>query len=494
MDIQLFPAIRLATASAKFAALATALLAFSGCSNILKDRYHHDEASEQVTRVDKHSTFPSVRRIHFEQVNLVELLDPKGEAAEGNYGKAWKKAEDESASKEWSLKYDLALAHFRESKVNEEAKRQHRNSVQDRIMGVATSRCNVFKTYLRRQQADTNFWLGSLTTAAGVLGAIVPAGGRAAGNLAGTAGILSGVNAEFNSEYYSNLAAHVIVQGIEIHQSRMQKELIELRQDKSIAAYSMEAAIKDAIAFDGTCSTVVGLTEAAESIRQSNDPSMATAAKVIAASKAMGAIASASDISALSKSGELVQLLKQTEVKANPLVVSSLKQKNETSLQERLLTAQTFNTRATYMIQQGANHAANQFTAAQSGWGTVTSTVTAKDISTTFAQSLTHAYTSSLQASATACISQIGTVTQNLGSSLFKANVEPLSIDAQKDLGIARAEATASVERVNRYEAELQRVIDATLANWGVKWKEPPRDLTPFKTLAFANERLPKCN
>lgn len=301
------------------------------------------------------------------------------------------------------------------------------------------------------------------------------------------------MNAEFNSEYYSNLAAHVIVQGIEIHQSRLQKELIDQRQGVSIAAYSMEAAIKDAIAFDGTCSTVVGLTEAAESIRQSSDPSLATAAKIMAANKAMRAIETASDIAALSKSGELTQLLKQTEVKANPLVVSSLKQKNETSLQERLLAAQTFDTRALYMIEQGASRAANQFTAAQSGWGTVTSTVSAKDISTNFAQSLTSAYTSTLQASATACISQIGAVTQELGSKLFKANVEPMSIDAQKELVIARAEATAAVERVNRYEAELQRVIEATLTDWGGKWKEPPKDVGVLSASKIDTANLPVC-
>jgi hypothetical protein len=473
--------------------IATSIFLLSGCSSLMRDRAHQDEKPEQYSRIDKHSAFPAVRRSNFEQVNLVELIDPSGNS-ERQYKNAWKEAEKIGGDREWGLKYDLVLAYFREVKTpqNLEAARQHRNSVQDRIMGVSTSRCNVFKTYLRRQQADTNFWLGSLTTAAGVLGGVLP-GANASRNLAGTAGLLSGVNAEFNSEYYSNLAAHVIVQGIEIHQNRLQKELLSKRQSLPVAEYSMEAAIKDAIAFDGTCSTVVGLTEAAESIRQNNDPSFATAARFIAASKALRTIEQTTDFNTLTKSGELEQLLKQTDVKASPLVVSSLKMRNEADLQDRLLSAQSFDARARLMIDQASRQAGQRFEAARSQWGTATSTVTVSDISAHFQASLLQAYTSTLQANASACVSQLLTPTQELGSALFAANSDEASIDKQQALGIARVKANAAIDRVSRYEAELKRVIEKTLKDWTELFVKPPKDKTAFITTKLLVEDLPTC-
>jgi hypothetical protein len=469
------------------------LIAASGCSSMLRDSYHQEEKPEQYSRVDKHSSFPAVRRSSFEHVNLVELVDPEGAAAI-KYKDAWQAATRRESGSEWGLKYDLVLAHFREVKtsLNPEAARQHRNSVQDRIMGVSTSRCNVFKTYLRRQQADTNFWLGSFTTAAGVLGAVLP-GVNASRNLAGTAGLLSGVNAEYNSEYYSNLAAHVIVQGIEINQNRLQNELLTKRQALALGDYSMEAAIKDAITFDGSCSTVIGLTEAAESIRQNNDPSFATAAKFMAASKAMRAIENTTDISALIKTGDLDQLLRQTDVRAGPLAVSNIKQRSDGDLQDRLLTAQTFDTRAQLLINQSAQIAGYRFEQSKSQWGTVTSTLTVGQISSHFQSSMLNAYTSTLQASATACISKLATPTQVLGAKLFAANVDPQSIDKQEELGIARVKASTAIESVNRFEIELKRMLETTLQDWTQIFSKAPPDKDKLTAAKSAPTSLPRC-
>jgi hypothetical protein len=328
---------------------------------------------------------------------------------------------------------------------------------------------------------------------AGVLGGLLP-GGNASRNLAGTAGILSGINAEYNSEYYSNLAAHVIVQGIEIHQNRLQQELLSKRQSLSVAEYSMEGAIKDAIAFDGTCSTVVGLTEAAESIRQNNEPSFATAARFIAASKALSTIEKTPDIANLAKSGELEQLLKQTDVKASSLVVSSLKTRAESELQERILVAQSFDTRAKLMIEQGARAVGFRFEAAAKNlWGTATSTVTVSDISAHFQDSVLAVYTSTLQASASACISQLITPTLQLGSADMAAKSDADNIEKQEALGIARAKAHAAVEKVNRYEQALKNLIDGTLREWQGKFDKPPANKDVFKVAGLSTADLPNC-
>lgn len=298
--------------------------AIGGCAQLAPDTDHWREAGEQVSRVDRHSSFPSVRRVFFEQVNLVELVDPHG-GAKSAYPAAWEAAEGLSDERKWGVQYDLVFNWFRSSKeTSDEDKRVHRNSVQDRILAVATSRCNVFKTFLRRQQSDMNFALGTATTAAGVLGAVLP-GVRASRNLAGIAGFFSGAQAEYNNAYYSNLTAHVIVQGIEIRQAKLQKELIEGRQGKSVADYSIEAAISDAIFIDGSCSTVNGLLEAADSIKEVSNPGLARAAEVIAGVRAANEIALADKVSDLAESGKLAKLLKQATASTSPLVVSMVK-------------------------------------------------------------------------------------------------------------------------------------------------------------------------
>lgn len=296
-----------------------------GCAQLLPDFGGLEEGSEQLSRVDKHSSYPAIRRSVFEQINLIELVDPHREA-ENLYPLAWAIAMgrmDTDRDSSFGLRYDLALAAFRERPDQAQNHKQaHRDAVQDRILSVSTSRCNVFKTYLRRQQADVNYYLGSATTIAGVLGAVLP-GATASRNLAGAAGLFSGLQAEYNSNYYSNLAAHVIVQGIETHQARLLTKLVEERRKRTVAEYGMEAAIKDAIHFDGTCSTVVGLLEAAESIKEVTNPGIPRAAEIIASVRAMNQIAQAQDFDQLRTSGELQQLLKQASPSASPLVVSA---------------------------------------------------------------------------------------------------------------------------------------------------------------------------
>jgi hypothetical protein len=268
---------------------ATAML-LGGCAQFQSatDGGHRRETVEQFSRVDQHSSYPAIRRESFEQINLIELVDPRGESIQDGYAFNWNQVQTGNVKAEigYGQRYDLVLSWFGRQPDAYDWKRLRRNSVQDKIIAVSTSRCNVFKTYLRRQQVDVNFTLGSLTTAAGVLGAVLP-GVNASRNLAGAAGLFSGVRGEYNQSYYSNLAAHVIVQGIELRQNRLKKELMEARQGKGIAEYSMEAAINDAIVIDGNCSAVSGLIEAQDSIREVENPGMRMAARAIAGANAL---------------------------------------------------------------------------------------------------------------------------------------------------------------------------------------------------------------
>ena len=273
------------------------------------------ESSEQYQSVDRHSSYPVLRRENFEQVNLLEMIDPEHKSS----GLQSWDVRPEAIN--YGRRYDLTLAWFRNDGQPDEQKRLTRDGVQDKIIAVSTSRCNVFKTYLRRQQTDVNFTLGSLTTAAGVLGAILP-GATASRNLAGTAGLFSGLQAEYNQAYFSNLAAHVIVQAIELRQNRLKKELMDGRKDKGIKAYSMEAAINDAIVIDGSCSALAGLMEAQDSIKEVETPGLRMAARAMTSARALQEL-NAKPISELQASGSLASLMALAGGNVPSLLVTS---------------------------------------------------------------------------------------------------------------------------------------------------------------------------
>ena len=76
---------------------------------------------------------------------------------------------------------------------------------------------------------------------------------------------------------------------------------------------------------DGTCSTVVGLLEAADSIKEVNNPGLGRAAEVLASMRATHEIASAPRVSDLAESAELAKLLKPSNSVNWPRVVASVK-------------------------------------------------------------------------------------------------------------------------------------------------------------------------
>lgn len=260
-------------------------LLLSGCSSVITE-LNDPERFEQVEGVDKHSSYPAVRRDSFEKVNLLEMIDPENQAAvtfKTNWERAKGSPDDTRQHKAIDIgaKYDLALALFRQrTDITSEEKKRRRNSIQERILSVSISRCNVFKTFLRRDQADKNFLLGTATTVSAVFGALVPAA-DAARSWSGVAGLFSGVRSEYNQAYYSSLAAHVIVKGIETRQEQVYRRIQTEGQSKTIEVYPLEAAIKDAIYFDGLCSVVAGLDQAAASIDATAEPGIDAAMRTL---------------------------------------------------------------------------------------------------------------------------------------------------------------------------------------------------------------------
>lgn len=451
-----------------FAGLLPVVAFLSGCAQLLPDPAHWVESSEQVSRVDLHSSFPAVRRGSFEQVNLIELVDPAQTAAR-KYPGAWKDGRDHA-----DIKYDLVLAAFRESRENPETKRLHRNSVQDRILSVSTSRCNVFKTFLRRQQADSNFWLGSAATVAGVVGALVSAP-LATRHWAGAAGILSGVQAEFNSTYYSNLAAHVIVQGIESHQNRLLAQLVAERQTKSIDDYSMEAAIRDAIHFDGTCSTVVGLVEASDSIKEAANPGLPRAMQVIGAVKATAEVLKTDNFKAMVDSGEWDKLGKLTQLTASPLVVTQVTSLPEQRVMTRLSKAQETKTDVDSSVAQAARAALLAYDHALKGLdGDQRKALpTAEAVGALFSEKVTSMIDTQLAIET--CTSALTIPAEEYGRARFKLlaaqNASAEQVQSQKALLTAQAALDAALREVESQAAAALHLVNTTLSSWQEAFK-----------------------
>ena len=162
---------------------------------------------------------------------------------------------------------------------NKNGSLQRRNAIQERILAASNQRCAEFKNYLRQFQAEVNFGLGTATTTLAGLGAIfTPASTVRA--LSGAAAIASGVRAEFEENFFYTLATPVITEGIDTRREEIY-EKIRKRQNENQTTYPIQAAVKDAIEYHGSCSTRVGFEAAGDAIVQTRDPGLKQLSKAL---------------------------------------------------------------------------------------------------------------------------------------------------------------------------------------------------------------------
>lgn len=165
--------------------------------------------------------------------------------------------------------------------VSDQQQRTSRNALQERLLAASAQRCNAYKGNLQRTFSRTNFGLGVLSTIAGTAGALVNSASAASGWSAVSA-ISSGSRAEFNQDFMSNLAAYVIVDGIDKRRRTIYEQIQSRGQAKSYEAYPVEAAIKDALYYHGQCSVIAGFQEASDSIKTANEPGVNAAINAMA--------------------------------------------------------------------------------------------------------------------------------------------------------------------------------------------------------------------
>lgn len=244
--------------------LAVASVVLSGCSAI--PAKSNNKWSEFSNKVDAHGALP-VMHHEFDLLPFVEML----EGVENSATCIQRKSNGEFEP----ISYQCATKKFydRTRPLPEPSQRLERNRIQEHILAISEDRCNAYKRYLRYDQSMSNFWLGFGSTLAGGFGALSNSL-SAAKTFSAFGGVLSGINAEYNQAFYGNLFYSVITKAIDEQRRDAYRQIQTYGQSRSLSDYPLEAAIKDAILYDGTCSAVSAMEYAEKAVQLVNDPGM----------------------------------------------------------------------------------------------------------------------------------------------------------------------------------------------------------------------------
>lgn len=220
---------------AKIALLCCSPAFFSGCGI--------DSYLKRTDYVDITSPDTLTDREKIEQIDLTELLKNFAPSITADTKECLKEGDNaqplsQIKSVDNAFKYFTCVVQQNTDSVQ----RSSRNSLQERLLGASVQRCGAFKANLQREFSRTNFTLGILSTITGTAGALVT-GGNDANILSGLSAISSGTRAQYNQDYMANLAAYVIVDGIDLRRRDVYKQIQKNGQSKSYADYPVEAAV-----------------------------------------------------------------------------------------------------------------------------------------------------------------------------------------------------------------------------------------------------------
>lgn len=253
-----------------------------------------------------------------EQINLIELLDPKDltrqsyerEGGGGGGRDSWSKLS-------FSVRYDRVFASFA-AHPDDVAPEARRNLVLNRLVAASERRCGRFFQYLKKENADKNFYFAIGSSVLATAGALVP-GIRAAQNLSGLSALASGVRAEYNNEYYANLAVSVITKAIDEKRKELRLQL-QAAQAQPYDRYDIAAAVADGVRYDASCNIVNGLEQANEALQRLNEPGRDAINRALLKDRLARALASG-DVNAV---GEFNKLAAALNIEASSLLVSGM--------------------------------------------------------------------------------------------------------------------------------------------------------------------------
>ncbi|MCR6479180.1 hypothetical protein NU688_23690 [Variovorax sp. ZS18.2.2] len=277
------------------------------------DKYDNNTASnwEDLRR----SGAEPVTHHALEQVNLIELLDPKGLAKQ-----AYERERD--GRKGWdrltySVRYDLVFAGF-STRADEATPEERRNLAQNRLLAASERRCGRFFQFLKKDNSDVNFQFAVGSSVLATAGALVP-GIRAAQNLSGLSALVSGVRAEYNNEYYANLAVSVITKAIDEKRKELRIQL-QAAQAQPYARYDIAAAVADGVRYDASCNIANGLEQANEALQRLNEPGRDAINRALLKDRLARALASG-DVKAMDEFNKLAAAL---NIEASSLLVGGM--------------------------------------------------------------------------------------------------------------------------------------------------------------------------
>ena len=240
-------------------------LAATGCSTTR-------QANE--ADADKVAAYPLTQRGEVERIDLAQLIYDEAKLGCKLDDRDLAAVASDSTVSRVGERVDQAFGCFNEFARTASYAAVTRNQIQERLLAASEQRCADFKALLHRKQSNVNFFTGVATSAFAAAGSITRSV-EGARTLAGLSGLSSAYGAEYNQAYFSNLAAHVAVAGIDLHRSRIYEQILSQGKSKSIDDYPLQAAIKDAFKYHAACSIMTGLVEAQNAIKTVESPGLA---------------------------------------------------------------------------------------------------------------------------------------------------------------------------------------------------------------------------
>ncbi|CAN7559520.1 hypothetical protein [Caulobacter sp. LjRoot300] len=169
------------------------------------------------------------------------------------------------------MRLEAALAAFYDPRSdNFGPPEDRRDRLQDRLIGASDANCATFAQTIYGAQASSNFLFGGLATGLAGAGAITT-NEQTARLLSGLAAISSGLRTEANEDFFRKQWMEAVVKAIDTSRDRMRADMT-LRKAQSISDYSVEAAIADAIRYNGECSLVAGMKQVNSAVTIADDP------------------------------------------------------------------------------------------------------------------------------------------------------------------------------------------------------------------------------
>ncbi len=258
--------------------IAFCTLALSGCA-ILDQDIRAD--------ADKTAAFPLTERVEVERLDLAQLIDDEANLNCKMPPRSLSALEPDANPHFSGHRLDRALGCFNRAVLVNPA--LTRNQIQERMLAASEQRCADFKALLQRKQSNMSFVTGLATAVFAAAGSITTSV-EGARTLAGLSGISSATNAEYNQAFFSNLASHVIVAGINLHRARIYEQIIAQGQIRPIDQYTLQGAIKDAFKYHAACSIMTGLNEAQQAIKTVENPGLGILQRVTIKNKFLQAL------------------------------------------------------------------------------------------------------------------------------------------------------------------------------------------------------------